>query len=141
MLMAIDRSIHHSDACDHHTHEAVTDDPNRWIGEDVPRRSFVALCYATLDLAKRRLALANGGQLAPLRRRTDGRIEYLDSPGPTLPLGIMPNTPYAAREIDLNPGDLLLFYTDGIVEAKNADGQLFGFERLETLLHAHGDLP
>jgi serine phosphatase RsbU (regulator of sigma subunit) len=93
-----------------------------------------------LNLSTRQLALANGGQLTPLRRKLDGRVEYLEVPGPTLPLGIMPDTPYAAREIALDQGDLLFFYTDGIVEAKNVDGQLFGFERLEALIAAHGDL-
>ena len=53
----------------------------------------------------------------------------------------MSDTPYAAREFALAPGDLLVFYTDGIVEAKNGDGQLFGFDRLETLIHTHGHLP
>jgi len=62
-------------------------------------------------------------------------------PGPTLPLGIMPDTPYAARELALEPGDLLVFYTDGIVEAQDSDRQLFGFNRLEALVRAHGDLP
>jgi GAF domain-containing protein len=141
MLMAIARSIARSEARDHRTPEVVMRETNRWIAEDVPRRSFVALCYATLDPTRRRLALSNGGQLAPLRRRADGRVEYLEAPGPTLPLGIMPDTPYAAREFALDPGDLLIFYTDGIVEAKNGDGQLFGFERLEALIHAHGGLP
>jgi phosphoserine phosphatase RsbU/P len=141
MLMAIARSIARSEARNHHTPEVVMRETNRWIAEDVPRRSFVALCYATLDPVKRRLALSNGGQLAPLRRRPNGEVEYLEAPGPTLPLGIMSDTPYAAREFALDPGDLLVFYTDGIVEAKNTDRQLFGFERLEALIHTHGDLP
>jgi serine phosphatase RsbU (regulator of sigma subunit) len=141
MLMAIARSIARSEARNHRTPEVVMRETNRWIAEDVPRRSFVALCYATLDPAGRRLALSNGGQLAPLRRHPSGEVEYLEAPGPTLPLGIMSDTPYAAREFALDPGDLLVFYTDGIVEAKNSDGQLFGFERLEALIHTHGDLP
>src|SRR5439155_5389225 len=90
MLMAIARSIARSEARDHRTPELVMRETNRWIAEDVPSRSFVALCYATLDLATRRLALANGGQLTPLRRRPDGYVEYLNVPGPTLPLRIMP---------------------------------------------------
>jgi GAF domain-containing protein len=141
MLMAIARSIARSEARNHRTPEAVLRATNRWIAEDVPRRSFVALCYAMLDLSERRLALANGGQLTPLRRRPSGRVEYLEVPGPTLPLGILPDTPYAAREIALDRDDLLFFYTDGIVEAKDGDGQLFGFERLEALIAAHGALP
>ncbi|HEX5692235.1 MAG TPA: GAF domain-containing protein, partial [Roseiflexaceae bacterium] len=141
MLMAIARSIARSEARNHRTPEVVMRETNRWIAEDVPRNSFVALSYATLDVAKRRLALSNGGQLAPMRHHPDGRVEYLEPPGPTLPLGILPDTPYATREFALDPGDLLVFYTDGIVEAKNRDGQLFGFERFEALIRTHGNLP
>ena len=140
MLMAVARSIARSEAHDHQTPQEVMRETNRWIAEDVPPRSFVALCYATIDLHERRLALANAGQLAPLRRRRDGRIDYLEAPGNTLPLGIDPTTPYAALDVALEPGDLLLFYTDGIVEAQDVSHTLFGFERLEMLLHAHGDL-
>jgi GAF domain-containing protein len=141
MLMAIARSIARSEARNHRTPEVVMRETNRWIAEDVPRRSFVALSYATLDVAGRRLALANGGQLAPLRRSLSGHMEYLEPPGPTLPLGIMSDTPYATLEVALDPGDLLVFYTDGIVEAKNAQQQLFGFDRLEALVREHGHLP
>jgi serine phosphatase RsbU (regulator of sigma subunit)/putative methionine-R-sulfoxide reductase with GAF domain len=141
MLMAIARSIVRSEARNHRTPEVVMRETNRWIVEDVPQRSFVALCYAILNMPERRLALANGGQLAPLRRRPGGQIEYLELSGPTLPLGILADIPYAAREVALAPGDLLVFYTDGIVEAKDYNQQLFGFERLEALISAHGDLP
>jgi len=140
MLMGVARSIARSEARDHQTPPEVMRETNRWIAKDVPPRSFVALCYATIDLHGRRLALANAGQLAPLRRRRDGQIDYLEAPGNTLPLGIDPRIPYAALDVALEPGDLLLFFTDGIVEAQDASHALFGFERLEALLHAHGDL-
>ncbi|MDQ2995998.1 MAG: GAF domain-containing protein [Chloroflexota bacterium] len=140
MLMAVARSIARSEARDHQTPPEVMRETNRWICEDVPPRSFVALCYATIDLHTRHLALSNAGQLSPLRRRRDGRIEYLDAPGNTLPLGIDPRTPYIALDVALEPGDLLLFFTDGIVEAQDVSRTLFGFERLEALLHAHGHL-
>lgn len=141
MLMAIARSIVRSEARDHQAPEVVMRETNAWIAHDVPPRSFVALCYATLDVEQGRLALANAGQLTPLCRRADGRIEYLDVPGPTLPLGIMPDTNYAVREFDLEPGDLLLFFTDGVVEARNFERQLFGFERFEALVARYATLP
>jgi serine phosphatase RsbU (regulator of sigma subunit) len=141
MLMAIARSIVRSEARDHQIAQDVMRETNRWIAEDVPPHSFVALSYATLDLNERRLALANAGQLAPLRRQPDGHVEYLAPPGDTLPLGILPDTPYATLELELGLGDLLLFYTDGIVEAQNHRHELFGFERLEALLREHGALP
>lgn len=139
MLMAIARSIVRSEARDHAEPEEVMREANRWITLDVPRRSFVALCYARFDLPRRRLVLANAGQLTPIRRRTDGQISYLDVPGPTLPLGIDQSIPYAAREIALEPGDTVVFYTDGIVEARDGHQALFGFERLEGLIRDGGD--
>jgi serine phosphatase RsbU (regulator of sigma subunit) len=141
MLMAIARSIARSEARDHQNPPDVMRETNRWIALDVPPRSFVALCYATLDLESRHMALANAGQLAPIRYRAGGRFEYLEAPGITLPLGMVAGIPYAALELPLEAGDLLLFYTDGIVEAKDAHGELFGFERLEALVREHGALP
>lgn len=140
MLMAIARSIARSEARDHQTAEMVIRETNYWVVRDVPPHAFVALCYATFDLQRRQLALANAGQLTPLRRRPDGLVEYLYTPEPTLPLGVLPDVPYVAIEIPLFIGDLLVFYTDGIVEARDSAGQLFGFERLEALLHEYGDL-
>src|SRR6266545_4222138 len=140
MLMAIARSTARSEARDHELPETVMRETNRWIALDVPPRSFVALSYASLDAGGRRMALANAGQLSPLRRSADGTTEYLDVPGPTLPLGIHPEIAYAAREVALHPGDMIVFYTDGIVEAHNANREMFGFERLEALVSELGDL-
>ncbi|MFO7169452.1 MAG: GAF domain-containing protein [Chloroflexota bacterium] len=141
MLMAIAHSIARSEARDHELPETAMRETNRWITHDVPPRSFVALSYASLDAGRRRMALANAGQLSPLRRRADGTIEYLDVPGPTLPLGIGPETAYEALEVALEPGDTILFVTDGIVEAHSPSREMFGFERLEALLREKGSLP
>ncbi len=140
MLMAVARSITRSEAHDHQLPEVVVDETNRWIVRDIPRHTFIALVYATFDLKRRVLALANAGQLMPLRRRSDGRVEHLEPAGPHLPLGVMPGVRYEALELPLEPGDLLVFHTDGIVETHNSDQELFGFERFETLLREYGDL-
>jgi sigma-B regulation protein RsbU (phosphoserine phosphatase) len=141
MLMAVARSTARSEARDHALPETVMRETNRLIALDVPPNAFVALCYGVVDAAARRLALANAGQLSPLRRRADGQVEYLHVPGPTLPLGIHPDTPYQTLEVPLQPGDLLVFYTDGIVEAHDGRRALFGFERLERLVYDNGHLP
>jgi phosphoserine phosphatase RsbU/P len=141
MLMAVARSVARSEARDHITPPAVMRETNRWVAHDVPPGTFVALSYATLDPATRRLAVASAGQLSPMLRREDGTISYLLPPGPALPLGIMPNVPYEQLEVALAPGDTLVFYTDGVVEAHNPSGELFGFERLEALLARDGTLP
>jgi GAF domain-containing protein len=139
MLMAIARSVARSEARDHQMPELVMRETNMWIARDIPPRSFVALCYATLDLETRQLVLSNAGQITPLHRHADGRIDYLDVPGPTLPIGIQPDIPYAVREVQLEPGDTVVFLTDGIVEARNSSGELYGFERFERALQAYGD--
>lgn len=141
ILMAVARSTARSEARDHELPETVMRETNRWVSLDVPPRAFVALSYANLDATNRRMRLANAGQLAPLYRCADGTMSYLNVPGPSLPLGIQPETPYAALEVALAPGDTIVFYTDGIVEAHNPSRELFGFERLEELIRLIGGLP
>jgi phosphoserine phosphatase RsbU/P len=141
MLMAVARSVARSEARDHIAPPAVMRETNRWVAHDVPHGTFVALSYATLDPRTRRLALASAGQLAALLRGADGSVRYLQAEGPALPLGIMPDVAYRQLELTLEPGDALVFYTDGVVEAHDGAGELFGFERLEALVRAHGAEP
>jgi GAF domain-containing protein len=138
MLMAVARSITRSEARDHEIPEIVMRETNGWVAQDVPPHTFVALAYATLDTAGRTLSLANAGQLDPLVLRADGSLEYLTAPGPHLPLGILPDTPYEKATFSLNPRDLVLFYTDGVVEAQTASGEMWGFDRLEQLVQERG---
>lgn len=141
MLMAVARSVARSEANDHENPEKVMSEVNRWIADDVPPATFVALNYATFDCARRRLTLASAGQMAPIRRSAAGQLTYLEPPGPALPLGIAPIGGYRPLEVPLQPGDTLVFYTDGVVEARNSARELFGFERLEALLTTDGHLP
>lgn len=72
-----------------------------------------------------------------LWRRRDGRIEELPSTG--LPIGMFPGLSYPARTVRLEPGDTLLFYTDGVVETMNDRDEPFGFDRLRAFLAAQSD--
>ncbi|HEY1014068.1 MAG TPA: PP2C family protein-serine/threonine phosphatase, partial [Herpetosiphonaceae bacterium] len=87
-----------------------------------------AVLFALIDLKERRLYVANAGMIAPLLLRA-GALTYLDAGG--LPLGVLPGARYAEVAVDLLPGDCLLLVSDGIVEARNRQRELFGFERLE----------
>jgi phosphoserine phosphatase RsbU/P len=85
----------------------------------------------------------NGGWRLPTlgsfrRCYRNGALMLLDPPGPRLPLGIYPDMAYSAVEVALQAGDLVVCVTDGVVEAKNATGELWGFERLEALLLTQG---
>jgi len=140
MLMAVARSTARSEARNHETPWVVLTETNRWLVDDVPRHSFVALSYALVDPTLRRLTLANGGQLTPLLRRADGSTSFVEVPEAALPLGLSLEVAYTQVELDLAPGDTLVFYTDGIVEAHDQDRKLFGFERLERLVERWGHL-
>ena len=101
--------------------------------------SFVTLCYARLDLCQRRITLVDCGHtgLIQWHRRT-GLSHTLH--GDNLPLGVRESEIYDEISIPFEPGDLLLFYSDGITEARNHAGELFGMERLEEFVRAHGEL-
>jgi serine phosphatase RsbU (regulator of sigma subunit) len=73
------------------------------------------------------LRIANAGQLPPYRN--GGEIEI----PPGLPLGIDPDVSYSESSLQLAPGDSLTFLSDGVVEARNAGGELFGFERTRQI--------
>jgi sigma-B regulation protein RsbU (phosphoserine phosphatase) len=96
----------------------------------------VTAFYAVLDPARRTLTYARAGHNPPrLVRR--GQIRSLEETG-ALPLGILENQAYGQATVPVEPGDLVLFYTDGITEAspppRNGTRDLFGVERLDALL-------
>jgi phosphoserine phosphatase RsbU/P len=140
MLMAVARSIVRSEALDHPQPEDVMAQTNMLIGQDVPPDMYVALCYAVFDARQRTLELALGGQLTPLLRRRNGSVSFIEARS-NLPLGIVPSVHYVASNIQLEAGDTVLFYTDGLVEAFSPEGEIFGFERLQATFAACGDRP
>jgi len=75
----------------------------------------------------RRLNYVNAGHNAPILRRANGTLETLEAGG--LPLGIRPATNYETASLELKPGDALIFFTDGVVEAFNGGGEEFGNAR------------
>jgi phosphoserine phosphatase RsbU/P len=94
---------------------------------------FIAMLFATFDAPTRRLTLSNAGGPYPLLVR-DGQVEVIRLEG--VPLGLMPGTQYDETTVDLQPGDVVLFASDGILESVNAQHEEFGEERLTALLAA-----
>ena len=88
--------------------------------------------YAVYDPATRTLTYANAGHLYPYIRRAAGSLESIGTGG--LPLGAYGLLGHTPGAVTLAPGDLLVIFSDGIVEATDTDRQLFGFERLEEML-------
>jgi hypothetical protein len=93
-----------------------------------PTVSF-ATCLCARVYPNGQMTIANAGHLSPYR---DGREMEL---APDLPLGVVPNMQYEQANFHLTPGDRLIFLSDGVVEAANPKGELFGFERTQQVSH------
>jgi serine phosphatase RsbU (regulator of sigma subunit) len=111
-----------------------TNDP---LVVDIPPNMFVTCFYGILDPSSGRLLYANAGHDPPYLRRGGGDAEELRARG--MPLGLMPGMSYEEKEILLEPGNSALLYSDGLVEAHDAGGEMFGFPRLRALVAEHGD--
>src|SRR6266487_2079415 len=94
---------------------------------------FIALLFAIYDAPTRKLTLANAGAPYPLLVR-DGQVQEIRLEG--VPLGLFPEAKYDEMTVDLRPGDVVLFASDGILESENAGQEEFGSERLTSLLSA-----
>jgi sigma-B regulation protein RsbU (phosphoserine phosphatase) len=92
---------------------------------------FMTLCYAVYDVKTRILKFSNSGAPAPLLCRK-GQVEILSAEG--FPLGMFDKAVYQEREIGITPGDTLVFYTDGLGEARDLQGEEFGSERLKQIV-------
>ena len=112
---------------------ALLDRLNVQLLRHAPRSRFVTIFYAVLE-PDGRMEWVNAGQNPPRIRRRDGRLEPLHATG--VALGLFEGTTYAASETRLEPGDLLIAYSDGITEAENTDGQPFDEAGLDGVIGA-----
>jgi serine phosphatase RsbU (regulator of sigma subunit) len=110
---------------------------NDVIVRDIPPNMFITCLYAILEPETGLLRYANAGHDLPYRRRTSssGGAEELRATG--MPLGLLPGMSYEEKQIVLERGDSVLFYSDGLVEAHDPERDMFGFPRLQGLVGAH----
>lgn len=109
---------------------------NRLIVEEARAALFVTLFYARLNLQNGDLTYVNAGHNPPLLHRSaTGEIVPLTRTG--IALGILDETAYEQRSANLGPGDVLLFYTDGLTEAFNGAREQFGLERVMEVMEKH----
>ena len=94
---------------------------------------FTTAFLAEFDPAGRTLTYINAGHNAPILRRSSGTIERLSNGG--LPLGMWTDKSYESGDVTLQPGDWLVIFTDGVVEAENSRQEEYGEERLLNVLH------
>jgi serine phosphatase RsbU (regulator of sigma subunit) len=109
---------------------------NEALSARIPPSMFVTCFYAILDLKNGGLRYANAGHDLPYVRR-GGAADELRARG--MPLGLMPGMSYEEKETILEAGERALFYSDGLVEAHNPKGEMFGFPRLRSLLAEHDE--
>jgi serine phosphatase RsbU (regulator of sigma subunit) len=105
---------------------------NKYLAENIPSNRFVTLFYAELDPQTGTLSFINAGHNPPLIVHSAGTVENLSSGG--LPLGIMTNASYREGRTQLQPGDVLVIYSDGVSEAVNPQGEEFGAPRLHSVV-------
>jgi serine phosphatase RsbU (regulator of sigma subunit)/anti-sigma regulatory factor (Ser/Thr protein kinase) len=136
LVMATTRAILRAAASRSNTPGMVLERTNELLVPDIPPKMFVTCLYAILDPMTGRLVYANAGHDLPYRR-TQGQAVELRATG--MPLGLMPGMKYEEKEIVMEPGDSILFYSDGLVEAHNPQREMFSFPRLSGLVAEHDD--
>ncbi|HEY2012025.1 MAG TPA: SpoIIE family protein phosphatase [Bryobacteraceae bacterium] len=104
-----------------------------------PSNRFVTFFFCLLDLTTGKLQFANAGHNPPILVRASGEAQMLEGGGPVL--GILPIASYAQDCEMLNPGDMLVLYSDGVTEANNPDYDEFGEERFIEVLQRHHKEP
>jgi serine phosphatase RsbU (regulator of sigma subunit)/predicted ester cyclase len=106
------------------------------LATDIPSNMFVTCFYAILDPHSGRLSYANAGHDLPYLHR-NGVAEELRARG--MPLGLKAGMSYEEGEVSLGEGGCVLFYSDGLVEAHDPQGGMFGFPKLRALFAEHGE--
>jgi serine phosphatase RsbU (regulator of sigma subunit)/anti-sigma regulatory factor (Ser/Thr protein kinase) len=131
LVMATTRSVIQSVTEHFSSPGKVLERANDMLCSNIPPNMFVTCLYALLDPSDGKMKYANAGHNPPYLRTSGGVVE-LRARG--MPLGLMPDMSYEEKEIKLTPGDELVIYSDGLTEAHNPEGDMFGFPRLKELL-------
>lgn len=140
LLMSMAKSALHTQASRGAEVLEVMTSINDMVYSALKERRFMTFFYSVLDTKTLSLTYANAGHHYPYH--LDGRTGQLSSLVPSVyPLGVRKDVDYPVRQQTLSQGDVLIFYSDGMVESKNWEGEEFGFERLEEAIKRHQHLP
>jgi len=110
---------------------------NGFLGERLIEGRFMTLCFATWNRRRRLLRIANAGQEQPLLFH-GGKCEKIPLSG--FPLGIFEEATYDERAFLLDPGDIVVFYSDGIADAQSPSGEFFGHRKVAQIVTDHHGL-
>lgn len=137
LLMSSLHAAVHAQAGSHDTLVATISAVNRYLADNIPPNRFVTLFYAELDPASGTLSFLNAGHNPPLIVHAAGTVEQLASGG--LPLGIRRDAEYREGRTQLQMGDVLVIYSDGVTEAASPSGEEFGPTRLYEVVSRNID--
>lgn len=128
LLMSSLHAAVHAQAGSHDSLVGTISAVNKYLAENIPSNRFVTLFTAELDPESGALSFLNAGHNPPLIVHAAGTVEQLASGG--LPLGIKADAEYREGRTQLQPGDVLVIYSDGVTEASSPSGEEFGPTRL-----------
>jgi sigma-B regulation protein RsbU (phosphoserine phosphatase) len=136
LLMTLLRGMLRAEVLSDLPPDRILHDLNQLAQEDLAHsHRFVTLFYSDFDPRTRLLRYANAAHNPPLIwRRQRNSVERLDAPG--LLIGLQPDADYGSEQLVLEPGDVLLYYTDGVTEATGFSGQRFDEDRLMRALQS-----
>jgi sigma-B regulation protein RsbU (phosphoserine phosphatase) len=140
IFMALSRIIIRSNALWHRAPSDALNNANGIIASSSRSGMFVTAFYGVMDTAGGRLTYVNAGHNPPLLLSA-GKDSFRELGSTGIALGALENSQYTEGEVTINPGDILILYTDGVTEAVNSAGGMFGEARLRELVHQARDLP
>jgi sigma-B regulation protein RsbU (phosphoserine phosphatase) len=133
LFMVLSRTLLRANASDGRTPQQVLEQTNRLLLADARTGMFVTAFYGILDLASHAFVYASGGHNYPLvYRAATGQVEQLAAQG--IVLGVIDQPVFEQKQVQLDHGDLLCLYTDGVTEAMDARRHLFDEQRLIDIL-------
>ncbi len=137
LLMSSLHAAVHAQSASHDSLVGTISAVNRYLADNIPSNRFVTLFYAELDPESGALSFLNAGHNPPLIVHAAGTVEQLASGG--LPLGIKPDAEYREGRTQLQKGDVLCIYSDGVTEAQSPAGEEFGPTRLYEVVSRNID--
>ena len=137
LLLALSRLLSKSNLTVPKPEEIINEAHLRVTPQLIGIDSFTTLALARFDVERNALTLVDCGHTRTIQCRPDGSINFLQ--GDNVPLGFIANENYHQTTVQIEPGDCFLFYSDGVTEANNSNGEMYGEERLAQYFaeHAH----
>jgi len=139
LIMAAFRASLIAEIRNNYSIRTIVEKANRLLCESLEPGNFVTAVYGVLDSKNHIFTYANCGHNLPVLVRANGTVEYLREGGPVL--GVSRESLYREQALMLHPGELIVFYTDGVTEAFNEKEEDFGLDRLVDVILAHRTAP